>query len=598
MVLIAATTALTWMDRFRMREASVGVPIMRVTSDAGLTTDPAVSPDGKLVVYASDRAGRDNLDLWLQQIDGGAPLRLTFDPADESEPSFSPDGTRIVFRSERDGGGVYVMPALGGEPRLVAKEGRQPRFSPDGSRIAYVTSLGSSQGGISSGTLFVVPSGGGPAQMLVPEDAGAASPVWSPDGAFVLFGAGPERINAWGIVRSDGAQTVVLPLTSLQQAGLADLTPRNWLDGNRIFFEAKFGDSAHIFEIGLSPPSWLANAWRLDASPRRLTFGTTQDERPAVSSVRLPAGRRRLAFAGVSRNENVWGVMLDTARPRSVDTATQLTHGTGAQIFPSVTTDGSKLTFIAHAAYNDQVSLVDVKTGNTSVLSTTVSKKFMSHIRSDGSAVFYGEDAGTQSAYAVDATGGLPERMCDQCSYIWDWSPDRRWLLVYGPVKPWVAATIVNVEAKTSRVFLAQSHTNLYDFALSPDGRWVVFKTELAHRSRTYVAAFNPDQGPPENTWIPITDGSTVETANHWSPDGRWIYAFSTRDGFRCLWAYPVDSQTKRPDGPPVAVFHAHGARLSLRNASVLSQQLSVARDKIVFNQGEITGNIWMTEIR
>jgi Tol biopolymer transport system component len=222
----------------------------------------------------------------------------------------------------------------------------------------------------------------------------------------------------------------------------------------------------------------------------------------------------------------------------------------------------------------------------------------MSHIRSDGSAVFYGEDAGTQSAYAVDAAGGLPERMCDQCSYIWDWSPDRRWLLVYGPVKPWTAATIVNVEAKTSRVFLARSNTNLYDFALSPDGRWVVFKTELAHRSRTYVAAFNPDQGPPENTWIPITDGSTVETANHWSPDGRWIYAFSNRDGFRCLWAYPVDSQTKRPDGPPAAVFHAHGARLSLRNASVLSQQLSVARDKIVFNQGEITGNIWMTEIR
>jgi hypothetical protein len=29
-----------------------------------------------------------------------------------------------------------------------------------------------------------------------------------------------------------------------------------------------------------------------------------------------------------------------------------------------------------------------------------------------------------------------------------------------------------------------------------------------------------------------------------------------------------------------------------------VSQQLSVARDKVVFNQGEITGNIWMTEIR
>src|SRR5439155_986889 len=81
---------------------------------------------GKLVVYASDRAGGDNLDLWLQQIGGGAPFRLTFDPADEYEPSFSPDGARMVFRSERDGGGVYVMPALGGEPILMAKACRQP----------------------------------------------------------------------------------------------------------------------------------------------------------------------------------------------------------------------------------------------------------------------------------------------------------------------------------------------------------------------------------------------------------------------------------------------------------------------------------------
>jgi len=47
-----------------------------------------------------------------------------------------------------------------------------------------------------------------------------------------------------------------------------------------------------------------------------------------------------------------------------------------------------------------------------------------------------------------------------------------------------------------------------------------------------------------------------------------------------------------------VAVFHSHGARVSLRNANWVGQGLSVARDKIVFNQGEITGNIWMTEIR
>ena len=84
----------------------------------------------------------------------------------------------------------------------------------------------------------------------------------------------------------------------------------------------------------------------------------------------------------------------------------------------------------------------------------------------------------------------------------------------------------------------------------------------------------------------------------HWSPDGRWIYTLSDRDGFQCIWAYPVDPQAKRPAGPAVAALHSHGACLSIRNATLVPQDFSVARDKIVFNQGEITGNIWMTEIR
>jgi Tol biopolymer transport system component len=45
------------------QDASAGADVLRLTSGAGLTTDPALSPDGKLVVYTSDRAGAENLDL-------------------------------------------------------------------------------------------------------------------------------------------------------------------------------------------------------------------------------------------------------------------------------------------------------------------------------------------------------------------------------------------------------------------------------------------------------------------------------------------------------------------------------------------------------
>ena len=90
-----------------------------------------------MLAYASDRSGENNLDIWVQQIPDGPPVRLTRHAADEVEPSFSADGSRIAFQSSRLGGGIYVVPTLGGEERLLAARGFSPRFSPDGKWIAY-----------------------------------------------------------------------------------------------------------------------------------------------------------------------------------------------------------------------------------------------------------------------------------------------------------------------------------------------------------------------------------------------------------------------------------------------------------------------------
>ena len=121
----------------RTAPASPLLVLKRVTSDTGLTTDPALSPDATLIAYASDRSGEGNLDIWVQPVNGGKAVRLTSHETDDHQPAFSPDGARIAFRSERDGGGIYIMPALGGEPRLVVRNGVRPQFSPDGKNILY-----------------------------------------------------------------------------------------------------------------------------------------------------------------------------------------------------------------------------------------------------------------------------------------------------------------------------------------------------------------------------------------------------------------------------------------------------------------------------
>ncbi len=101
--------------------------LTRLTFDAGLQIDPTFSPDGRFIAYASDKAG--NFDIWVQPVAGGDAVQVTKSPAAGDTASWSPDGSTIVFRSERDGGGLYLVPALGGSERLLVAEGNHPSWS-------------------------------------------------------------------------------------------------------------------------------------------------------------------------------------------------------------------------------------------------------------------------------------------------------------------------------------------------------------------------------------------------------------------------------------------------------------------------------------
>jgi Tol biopolymer transport system component len=573
------------------------VPVLtRLTSDAGLTTDPALSPDGKLLAYASDRSGEGNLDIYVKQVGGGEPIRLTRDSADDHQPAFSPNGTQIAFRSERDGGGIYVVSALGGPARLIAHGGERPQFSPDGTWIAYQV------GGFFWGTrgeckIFVIPSGGGKPRQLQTDFAAALDPVWAPDGRHLLFlgnrdeklsREGDQRIDWWVTPLDAGpaVKTGVIEVT--RNAGLAGpdqndrwlLTAPAWEPGGEaMVFSARSGDSTNLWRIRISPKTW-----KVSGPPERLTAGPTLEEAPSVASA--TASTVRLAFASSALNSDVWSLPLEGNQGKVTGGLKRLTEDTTADFHPALSKDGNKMAWVSARSGSQEIWIRDLRTGEEFALTASRTDKYAPRFSPDGSKVsFSASEEKNWTIYVVPATGGTPEKVCEDCGEANAWSPDGKSILgnrLEG--QSWV----VDVPTWRKRDLLA-THQWTAPVGLSPDKRWLSFVAF----NRIYMAPFRGESPIEEGTWIPIADRVTYGWT--WSPDDNVLYYFSNRDGFTCIWGQRVDAATKRPVGELFAVFHSHSARIKLSD-QVTYSTLAVADEKMLFNMTEHTSNIWMAE--
>ncbi len=106
----------------------------------GLDYNPAWSPDGRSIIFTSERNG--SADLYLVKSDGTAIERLTEDPAYDDQAAFSPDSKQIVFVTTRAGGTADLWTLdLGTRKARPLTSGPggdfRPAWSPDGKWIAF-----------------------------------------------------------------------------------------------------------------------------------------------------------------------------------------------------------------------------------------------------------------------------------------------------------------------------------------------------------------------------------------------------------------------------------------------------------------------------
>jgi dipeptidyl aminopeptidase/acylaminoacyl peptidase len=112
-------------------------------------TDPQISPDGKQIVYVVttvDRAGnKTTSNLWLASVQGDSRRQLTTAPKKDRHPRWSPDGKQILFESDRSGENqLWIIALAGGEARQVttiSSEASTGLWSPDGQWIAFVSAV-------------------------------------------------------------------------------------------------------------------------------------------------------------------------------------------------------------------------------------------------------------------------------------------------------------------------------------------------------------------------------------------------------------------------------------------------------------------------
>jgi serine/threonine-protein kinase len=154
----------------------------RLTFEAD-NQEPIWAPDGKRIVFSSNRKGVFNLFSILA--DGSAPPEPLFVSEDWIYPnSFSPDGALVAFSQQtRSGYDIGLAPVTGGAPRpflASALEELMPRFSPDGKWIAYV-SRESGQADV-----YVRPYPG-PAERTLVSTRGGDEPAWNPNGRELFY---------------------------------------------------------------------------------------------------------------------------------------------------------------------------------------------------------------------------------------------------------------------------------------------------------------------------------------------------------------------------------------------------------------------------
>ena len=334
--------------------------------NSGSDQQPAASPDGKTVAFASARSGRSR--IWIKQLSSGDEVALT--DGEDSAPQFSPDGAQVLYvHSGSEGSSLWRVSMVGGSPRRVVDNAVEGAWSPDGKQLAFLRLSDN----LKQGEVWIADADGSGERRLH-ADAGALRWLsWSPRSDRVMSASVPLANAAIYYllipVDGDSVQTVK------PDAGLSLTSNPVWLGtGDRIAYAivealatSATGQASRIVEQSLrtgkvrellSLPSSCLNLAVLgngqlligvtqssqnlvlvdhpgtaEAHQRWLTRGASSDRQPTFS----PDGKRVLFSSNRSGNLDLWEMNIETSA------LSRVTDHPGNDWDPAYTPDGRSI---------------------------------------------------------------------------------------------------------------------------------------------------------------------------------------------------------------------------------------------------------------
>ncbi|MEO6401111.1 MAG: protein kinase [Vicinamibacteria bacterium] len=517
---------------------------------------------------------------WMRRAPAPLPVVRFIIPNPENvigigSPAVSPDGRVVAFDAANASGVTQIwirqMDTLESRPLPGTEGGKRPFWSPDSRWIAFA----------GAGKLRKVALSGGPPQTICDAPTGADG-TWSAQGVILFDGTGTDPI--WRVDAGGGVAKVEVAQT--KESGVVGW-PAFLPDGKHFLYmsDLSSGNSSLVVgtldqagavpifkttsKVTYAPPGYLlfirddtlvaqpfdASGMKTTGEPFPIGEGLGIDNVGGASFSLSENGV--LAFrAGEKRGERMLWIDRSGKVTPALDELKEYAD-------TSISPDGKRLVFDAsEGGGKGDLWIRDMARGVTSRFTFDKEREFVPNWSPDGRRIVYSRESKPGwNLYTKDAAGtGEPELLFESAEnkFVTDWTKDGKYI-IFASLSKDAAWDIYALPVTGDRkpIPLVKTRFSEYGGVVSPDGRYLAYRSNESGQSEVYVQEF-----PEARSKFQVSTSGGGEDP-FWKGDGREIY-YRTRD--RKIMAVPVMAGPTFATGTPQVLFEATFAAINARS--------------------------------